>query len=172
MNTHLFPSESCSTSFNKKAWKEFQWAINNDPAWARKYHTEISLHNNQLYESCVKIYEEDNCVSHDSIEKSYMNILEAEFERFYDNYIETYQSEETERLTKEKAKLKKRAIILKPIVLCVICFASIWGTVAFWTYQLLFDVFPTDLKLIAYNIIACMMCSFFNVLLYGLYKRA
>lgn len=53
----------------------------------------------------------------------------------------------------------------KPILTCVNCYASVWGSVVFWT------LYPFEEAYLFYWVMACVSCAYLNGLLRGLYNR-
>ena len=61
--------------------------------------------------------------------------------------------------------------LLKPIVGCVYCFASFWGTLVYWGLTL--NVFMDNIcpRTITEWIIVCVCCIFTNGLFYGIISK-
>lgn len=63
-----------------------------------------------------------------------------------------------ERQSIRSIKIKQE--LLKPIIGCVTCFASFWGTILFWSLNLL--ILPYSHELLAVWPIVCIGSAFFN----------
>lgn len=74
-----------------------------------------------------------------------------------------YESQKADKIYHKRVKLKKE--LLKPIIGCVTCFASFWGTILFWTLSLLLSSYSIEL-LVAWPIV-CIGSAFMNQYLWN-----
>lgn len=65
----------------------------------------------------------------------------------------------------EVFKLQIKFYILKPIILCVTCMASVWGTIIFFTFN------PVVISLFPYWIVSCFATAFLNTIIYSIYAK-
>lgn len=68
-------------------------------------------------------------------------------------------------------KVVKNETVLKPLVNCVYCFASVWGTIIYWLITIVLNNQSVCAQTLTEWVIICFSCIFTNGLFYAIISK-